>query len=1100
MWIVQLALRRPYTFIVMALLILIMGVVTIQRTPTDVFPNIDIPVVTVIWTYAGVSPEDMEKRIVTISERAATTTVADIEHIESQSLPGICVIRFYFQPGAKVEAGVAQLTSINSTILRVLPPGITPPLIIRYSASSVPVLQMGVGSKTLSEQQLYDYSTNFVRTQLATVQGASIPLPYGGKPRQIMVDLDPQAMQAKGLSGVDVANAINAQNLILPAGTAKMGAREYNIRLNSSTDTVAELNDLPIKKVNGTIVTVGDVAHVHDGSAVQNNIVTQNGRRSALLTILKSGDASTLSVVDRIKQAMPKVRATLPASLDLKLLFDQSIFVRASIEGVVREALIAAVLTALMILLFLGSWRSTLIVAISIPLSILCSIILLGALGQTLNVMTLGGLALAVGILVDDATVEIENVHRNLGMGKPLQKAILDGAMQIAAPTFVSTLSICIVFVPVVFLSGAAKSLFTPLAMAVVFAMMSSYLLSRTLVPLMVKFLLRSELHLYRGHGAGEHGGGARGDTAPDAVEDELPEPPTTSTKQADIIWRIHQVFNRFFERFRSSYRDILAWALLHRGLTSLAFALFFGLSFCLLPFIGEDFFPSVDAGQFRLHVRAPAGTRIEETAHLFGQVEQVIRETVPTRELEMTLANVGLPVGGVNLAFSDSATIGPSDGEILAALKEGDHGSTPEYVRVLRQKLQKRFPQCVFFFQPADIVSQILNFGLPSPIDIQIVGRDKGNFAAAEEIARRVRNVEGAVDVHVHQVLNTPEIRVNVDRARAQDVGLSQRDVANNLLISLASSGQGSPNFWLDPKNGVSYLVAVQTPQYKINSVDALQNTSIPTGGTDAPQLLGNLSQISRGRTAQVINHYNVQPVFDVYANVQGRDLGGVSRDIDKILADVGKSLPKSTTLIVRGQVQSMNSSFLGLGGGLIFAILLVYLLMTVNFQSWVDPLIIISALPGALSGILWMLFVTQTTFSVPSLMGSIMCIGVATANSILLVTFANERRAEGDDAVQAALAAGYTRLRPVLMTAAAMIIGMLPMAMGLGEGGEQNAPLGRAVIGGLGMATFTTLFFVPVMYSFLRRRQPRAPDEADEEDEEDEDTSAVSIHAATP
>ena len=1105
MWIVQLALRRPYTFVVMALLIVIMGVVTIQRTPTDVFPNIDIPVVSVIWTYSGVSPDDMEKRIVTISERAATTTVADIEHIESSSLPGISVIRFYFQPGAKVEAGVAQLTSINSTILRVLPPGITPPLIIRYSASSVPVLQMGVGSKTLSEQQLYDYSTNFVRTQLATVQGASIPTPYGGKPRQIMVDLDPQALQAKGLSGVDVANAINAQNLILPAGTAKMGSREYNVRLNSSTDTVADLNNLPIKKVNGTTVTIGDVAQVHDGSAVQSNIVTQNGRRSALLTILKSGDASTLSVVDRIKQALPKVKATLPPALDLKLLFDQSVFVRASIEGVVREALIAAVLTALMILLFLGSWRSTLIVAISIPLSILCSIILLGALGQTLNVMTLGGLALAVGILVDDATVEIENVHRNLGMGKPLQKAILDGAMQIAAPTFVSTLSICIVFVPVVFLTGAAKSLFTPLAMAVVFAMMSSYLLSRTLVPLMVKFLLRSELHLYRGHGANEHGDhqetGSHApspDAANDAVTDELPEAATTSTQKPDIIWRIHQVFNRFFERFRGGYRDILAWALLHRGVTALFFALFFGVSFCLLPFIGEDFFPTVDAGQFRLHVRAPAGTRIEETAHIFSQVEQVIRETVPTRELEMTLDNIGLPVGGVNLAFSDSATIGPSDGEILVALKEGEHGSTPEYVRILRERLQKRFPQCVFFFQPADIVSQILNFGLPAPIDIQVVGRDKGNFAVAEQIAGRVKNVEGAVDVHIHQVLNTPELHVNVDRTRAQDVGLSQRDVANNLLISLASSGQGSPNYWLDPKNGVSYLVAVQTPQYKINSVDALQNTTIPTGNGSTSELLGNLSQIDRGRTAQVISHYNVQPVFDIYANVQGRDLGGVSRDIDKILADVTKHLPRGTTLIVRGQVQSMNSSFLGLGGGLIFAILLVYLLMTVNFQSWVDPLIIITALPGALSGILWMLFATQTTFSVPSLMGSIMCIGVATANSILLVTFANERRAEGDDSIQAALAAGYTRLRPVLMTALAMIIGMLPMALGLGEGGEQNAPLGRAVIGGLAMATFTTLFFVPVMYSFLRRRQPHAPDE-----DEDEDTGANNTlppHRAAP
>lgn len=1075
MWIVQLALRRPYTFIVMALLIVIMGLVTIQRTPTDIFPNIDIPVVTVIWSYAGVSPDDMEKRIVTISERAATTTVADIEHIESQSLPGVSVIRFYFQPGAKVEAGVAQLTSINSTILRVMPPGITPPLIIRYSASSVPVLQVGVGSKTLSEQQLYDFSTNFIRTQLATVQGASVPLPYGGKARQIMVDLNPEALQAKGLSAVDVSNAISAQNLILPSGAAKIGETEYNVRLNSSTDTVAELNQLPIKKVNGATITIGDVANVHDGNAVQASVVTQNGRRSALLTVLKSGDASTLNVVDRVKQTLPKIKATLPPALDLKLLFDQSLFVRASIEGVVREALIAACLTAAMILLFLGSWRSTLIVAISIPLSILSSIIVMGFLGQTLNVMTLGGLALAVGILVDDATVEIENVHRNIGMGKPLYQAIMDGAMQIAAPTFVSTLSICIVFVPVVFLSGAAKSLFTPLAIAVVFAMLSSYLLSRTLVPLMVQALLKQEMHLYKNHGEDSHGSHDSSDSKDsDSSSDDLLEPTITPTKRPDIIWRIHQRFNVVFERFRAGYRDILAWTLTHRAVTVLAFLLFFAGSFALLPLIGQDFFPTVDAGQFRLHVRAPAGTRIEETLHRFSEVEKLIHEVVPAKELELTLNNIGLPSGGVNLAFSDSATIGAADGEILVSLKEGEHGSTPEYVKQLRKRLHERFPDMVFFFQPADIVSQILNFGLPAPIDIQVVGRDKGNYSITEEIARRVKLVPGAADVHIHQVLTTPEIRFQVDRTLAQDVGLSQRDVANNLLISLASSGQGSPSYWLDPKNGVSYLVAVQTPQYFMSSVENIENTVIP-GSDGSPQLLRNLATVSRGRNAQVISHYNVQPVFDVYANVQGRDLGGVARDIDKIIADVSKHLPKGTSIVVRGQVQSMNSSFLGLGGGLVFAILLVYLLMAVNFQSWIDPLIIITALPGALSGILWMLFTTQTTFSVPSLMGSIMCIGVATANSILLVTFANERREEGDNAIQAALAAGFTRLRPVLMTALAMIIGMLPMALGLGEGGEQNAPLGRAVIGGLALATFTTLFFVPVMYSFMRKSQPK-------------------------
>jgi CzcA family heavy metal efflux pump len=1054
MWIVQLALRRPYTFVVMALLILIMGAVTIQRTPTDVFPVIDIPVVSVIWSYGGISPDEMEKRIVTITERAATTTVADIEHIESQSMPGVAVIKFYFQPGAKVEAGVAQLTSITQTLLRIMPPGITPPLIIRYSASSVPILQMSANSKTLAEQQLYDLSINVVRTQLATIQGASIPLPYGGKARQVMIDLDPQAMIAKGVSPVDVNNAISLQNLIVPAGTAKMGEREYNVRLNSSPDAVEGLNNLPIKQVNGAMVYIRDVAHVHDGFAVQNNIVNQNGKRAALLTILKNGDASTLSVVDRIRAAMPKVRTTLPPALNLEMMFDQSVFVRASVQGVVREALIAACLTAAMILLFLGSWRSTVIVAVSIPLSILTSIIVLGAIGQTLNVMTLGGLALAVGILVDDATVEIENVHRNLGLGKPLTRAILDGAQQIAAPTFVSTLSICIVFVPVVFLSGAAKSLFTPMAMAVVFAMLSSYLLSRTLVPVMVKLMLKAELHLYRSHGH--------------AV-----------TK--DPIWKFHEKFNIVFERFRDGYTGLLEWALHHRMITAGVFGTFFVGSFLLMPMIGQDFFPTVDAGQFRLHVRAPAGTRIEQTERLFHEVENEIRATIPAKELNMTLDNIGLPVGGVNLAFSDNASIGPSDGEILVSLKE-EHGPTPEYTEKLRKRLRAKFPHLVFFFQPADIVSQILNFGLPAPIDIQVVGRDKGNYAIAKEIEEKLRHVPGAVDVHIHQVLDAPELHINVDRERAQQLGLTQRDVANNMLISLSSSGQSAPNYWLDPKNGVSYLVASQTPQYKMHSVDELLNTPILGATPGTPQLLNNVAAIERGKAAQVINHYNVQPVYDIYANVQGRDLGGVSRDVDKILAEVGKHLPKSSSTIVRGQVQSMNSSFLGLGLGLIFAILLVYLLMVVNFQSWLDPFIIITALPGALSGILWILFVTQTTFSVPSLMGAIMCIGVATANSILLVTFANERRQEGDDAFTAALNAGFTRLRPVLMTALAMIIGMLPMAIGLGEGGEQNAPLGRAVIGGLACATVTTLFFVPVVYSVLRKRQPRAEAASDD------------------
>jgi CzcA family heavy metal efflux pump len=1060
MWIVKLALRRPYTFIVMALLIVILGVVTIKRTPTDVFPVIDVPVVSMIWSYGGISPTDMEKRICTPAERAATTTVADIEHIESQSMPGLSVIKFYFQPGAKVEAGVAQLTSISQSILRTMPPGITPPLIIRYSASSVPILQMGVGGKGLSEQQLYDISTNFVRTQLATVRGAAIPLPYGGKPRQIMVDLDLPALQGYGLTPTDVTNAISAQNLILPAGTAKMGAREYNVRLNSSPDTVEKMNDLPIKEVRGAIIRIRDVAQIRDGYAVQANIVTQNGRRGSLLTVLKSGDASTLSVVEQVKSTLPRIMSTLPPNLELKQLFDQSLFVRAAIDGVVHEAVLAAVLTAIMILIFLGSWRSTLIVALSIPLSVLVSIICMALAGQTLNMMTLGGLALAVGVLVDDATVAIENIHRNIEEGKPLRQAIMDGSAQIAGPTFVSTLAICIVFTPVVFLTGAAKSLFTPLAMAVVFAMMASYILSRTLVPVLVQMLLPAEAEAHHAIAAGH-------------------------TVKRDIFQKINDAFNVVFEKFRAAYTERLVDALAHRGRTIFGFCLFFVGSLFLIPFVGQDFFPSVDAGQFRLHVRTPAGTRLEETHHIFSQVEHSIREVIPPSELELTLDNIGLPTGGVNLAFSDSATIGSADGEILVALKEG-HRPTADYVRQLRTRLHQEFPQLTFFFQPSDIVGQILNFGLPAPIDIQVAGRSPLNYGVAQQIAREVRLVPGAADVHVHQVLDTPEIRVDVDRERASDIGLTQRDVANNLLISLTGSGQAQPNYWLDPKNGVNYVVATQTPQYRINSTGALENTPLSANGGQDSTLLSNISSVQRGVAAQVINHYNIQPVYDVYVNVQGCDLGSVARDVNKILAKYEKNLPRGSTLVMRGQVDSMNTSFIGLGLGLVFAIGLVYLLMVVNFQSWLDPFIIITALPGALSGILWMLFATHTTFNVPSLMGAIMCIGVATANSILVVTFANERRGYGDDALTAALAAGHTRLRPVLMTALAMVIGMLPMALGLGEGGEQNAPLGRAVIGGLICATITTLLFVPVVYSILRRKQPAPEIDLDAELEE--------------
>ncbi len=1049
MWIVQLALRRPYTFVVAALLIALLGGVTIVRMSTYIFPEIDLPVVAVIWTYNGISAEEMAQRIVTPSERGLTTTVNDIEHIESQSLNGVAVIKVFFHPGAKIEAAVAQITAMSASILRIMPPGSTAPFIVRYNVSNVPILQSSVSSESLSEQQLYDYSQNFIRTQLATVQGASVPIPYGGKPRQIMVDIDPQALYAKGLSAADVSAALNAQNLILPGGTAKLGNREVNVRLNSSPDTVAAMNDLPIKQVGNATIYLREVAHVRDGSQVQTNIVRADGRRSALLTVLKSGGASTLDIVRRVKAALPRVMATLPKELKVNLLFDQSIFVRSAINGVMVEALIAACLTAAMILLFLGSWRSTLIVTISIPLSILCSIIVLNLLGQTLNVMTLGGLALAVGILVDDATVEIENIHRNLGQGKALREAILDGAQQIAVPAFVSTLAICIVFVPVVFLTGAAKSMFTPLAMAVVFAMMASYLLSRTLVPTMVLYLLRKEAKLY--HADGEFVADSHG-----------------------LIGRIHNSFNHRFERLRARYQATLEWSLAHRRPVVIGFLAFCLGSFLFLPFIGEDFFPAVDAGQFRLHVRAPAGTRLEETERLFGEVEDAIRRIVPREELELILDNIGLPSIGLNLAYSDSATIGLSDGEILVALKP-KHRATHEYVKRLRHELRQQFPSLTFFFQPADIVSQILNFGLPAPIDIQIVGRDqKGNYEIARQIEDRVSRIAGAADVHLHQVVNQPELRVNVDRTRAEQVGLTQRDVAANVLTSLSSSSQTAPNFWLNPENGVNYIVAVQMPQYKMDSVAALQNTPItPLNNTGAaPQLLGNLATVEHSNALAVVNHYNVQLTYDVYANVQGRDLGGVARDIDRVIAEFTPKLPRGSTIVMRGQIESMRSSFVGLGFGLLFAILLVYFLMVVNFQSWLDPFIILMALPGALAGILWMLFVTQTTISVPSLMGAIMCVGVATANSILLVTFANDQRLAGADALTAALSAGVTRLRPVLMTALAMVIGMLPMSLGWGEGGEQNAPLGRAVIGGLVIATFATLFFVPVVYSVLRRK----------------------------
>jgi CzcA family heavy metal efflux pump len=1061
MWIVRLALRRPYTFVVMAVLILVLGVVSIETMSTDIFPTIDIPVVTVVWSYSGTSPEEMERRFTTISERAMTTAVNDIEHIESQSVSGISIIKVFFQPGAKIEAAVAQVTAVNQTILRILPPGTTPPFILQFSASNVPILQATLSSDKLSEADLYDLGVNFVRTQLATVQGAQVPAPYGGKARQVMVDLDLGQLYSKGLSPTDVVNALTAQNLILPAGDAKIGLTDYIVRTNASPTVLDQMNNLPIKSSNGAVVYMRDVAQVHEGFAVQQNIVRINGKRAALLTIMKAASASTLDIVKRVREAIPKIAAGLPPELKIDLLFDQSVFVRAALQGVVKEAAIAASLTALMILLFLGSWRSTLIVAVSIPLSILTSIILMKATGATLNTMTLGGLGLAVGILVDDATVEIENIHRNLGQGKEIEPAILDGAAQIAVPAFVSTLAICIVFVPVVFLSGAAKSLFTPLGMAVVFAMLASYLLSRTLVPTMVKFLLASEVEMYQDH------------ESESAADHAAPA-------HANWIWRVHYRFNAGFEKLRARYRALLDWVLGHPAFSLTCFGLFVAISACTIPFIGQDFFPQVDAGSFRLHVRTAPGTRIEQVENIFSKVDSTIRQEIPKNELGMVLDDIGIPNGSFNLAFGDGSLTDIQDGEVLVSLNEG-HKPTEAYRERLRKILHEKFPDVVFYFQASDIVNQILNFGLPAPIDIQLSGRAfDQNWTLIQKIRKDVAAVPGAVDVHVNQVVYSPELHVNVDRSRAQTIGLTESSVANSMLYALSGSGTASPNYWLNPANGVNYSVAVQVPQYKIGSVDDLRSIPI-TAGTAAsvsggstgvaPQQLSNVAEIEHTSSPAVTNHYNVQPVFDVFVNTQGRDLGAVSNDIDRVLARENKLVPKGSTLSVRGQVSSMHDSFTGLGLGMIFAVLLVYLLMVVNFQSWLDPFIILTALPGAACGILWMLFLSGTTFSVPSLMGAIMCVGVATANSILMVTFANDQRAAGMNALDAAASAGSTRLRPVLMTALAMIIGMLPMSLGMGEGGEQNAPLGRAVIGGLLVATVTTLLIVPIFYSRLRK-----------------------------
>jgi len=1071
MWIVRLALRRPYTFAVFALLILIVGVYSIMSMPTDIFPNIDIPVVTVVWNYSGLSAQEMSNRIVANSERGMTTTVSDIEHIESQSLAGVAVIKIFFQPHVNIGNAVAQVTSISQVMLRTLPPGSTPPFIIQYNASSVPVLMLGVSGTGLGEQQLFDMGQNAIRTQLATIEGAQTPYPYGGKQRQVQVDIDPRALQARGLSPADVVNAISAQNLIVPSGTMKMDRFEYAIETNSAPLIVDQLNDLPIRTANGAIIYVRDVAHVRDGNPPQTNIVRVNGQRSVMMAIMKTGSASTLNIIKDVREKLDYVKGQLPAQAHIDALSDQSIFVRGAISGVVREALIAACLTAVMILVFLGSWRSTLIIAVSIPLSILCSLIVLSALGETINIMTLGGLALAVGILVDDATVAIENINRYLEQGKELEQAILDGSAQIAIPAFVSTLAICIVFVPMFFLSGVARYLFVPMAEAVVFAMLASYLLSRTVVPTMAKYLLH------------EH------DDAQEARKQVSRNP----------FVRFQSGFEGAFTRFRTGYLRILILCMDHAKVFLIAFGVFaVGSVALLVPWLGQDFFPSVDAGSFKIHVRAHTGTRIEETAALCDHIDKTIREQIPADEVTTIVDNVGLPYSGLNLSYSTSAPIGPADADIQVQLTPNHH-STDKYIEELRGVLARDYPGVTFYVLPVDIVTQILNFGLSAPIDVQIVGQNlDGNRALAEKMLNEVRYVTGASDARIQQPFDLPNYTVNVDRTRAQAIGFTQRDVAQSVLVALSGSFQTTPSFYLDPRNGVSYNVAVQTPQYRLNSISDLQslpvtrssNTGVSAGGTapgntgsspaplstaapGAPQpvqIVGNLAQFAPGAEMGTVSHYDVQPVIDIYANVVGTDLGTVTREVERIKAKYDKQLPRGSHIVLRGQSETMQASYLGLLGGLAFSILLVYLLIVVNFQSWLDPFLIISALPAALAGIAWFLFLTGTRLSVPALTGAIMCMGVATANSILVVSFAREQLEElVGDARQAALNAGFVRLRPVLMTALAMIMGMMPMALGLGEGGEQNAPLGRAVIGGLLLATFATLFFVPAFFSIV-------------------------------
>lgn len=1057
--IVRIALQRPYTFIVMAMLIAIMGVMAVLRTPTDIFPEIKVPVIGVAWQYGGLSPSDMAARIVTPYERVLTTTVNDIDHIESQSMPGIGVVKIFFQPGVDIRTATAQVTSISQTAVRQMPQGTNPPLILNYSAATVPILQLAQSSPTLSEQQLFDNSQNVLRPGLITVPGAATPFPYGGRQRQIQIDLDPEALRSKGLSAQDVANAIAAQNQILPAGTVKIGPLQYNVKLNNAAETIEELNNLPIRTVAGGTVYIKDVGQVRDGSAIQTNIVHVDGVRAVLSTILKNGSASTLAIVQGIKDRLPKLQEQLPPDLKITPLNDQSLFVKGAVSGVIKEGVIAAALTSLMILLFLGSWRSTSIIAVSIPLAVLAAIAALSVMGQSMNIMTLGGLALAVGILVDDATVTIENINWHLEHGKDVRTAILDGANQIVTPAFVSLLCICIVFVPMFMLKGVAGFLFVPMAEAVVFAMIASFILSRTLVPTLAMFLLKPHTpeRLDFEHAA-EHGG-------------------TRPTRNPLV--RFQRRFETGFGRFREGYSRLLAKAMQNRKAFVIGMMAVVVASFGLVPFLGSNFFPSVDSGQIVMHVRAPVGTRLEETSLLFGRIARSIRGVIPPDEIASVVDNIGIANSSINMVYNNSGTVGPQDGDIYITLKE-HHRPTAEYVRRLREALPREYPGSTFSFLPADIISQILNFGAPAPIDLQISGPNAdANRAYAEKLMARMRQIPGLADVRIQQPASSPQMRVDVDRSRMAQLGLTERDVTNTMIASLAGTGQVSPTYWLNPKNGVTYSVVAQTPEYQVSSIAGLQGLPITApSGTGAAQTLGGLATITRESAPGLVSHYDIRPVLDIYATTQGRDLGGVTADINKLLKQTEKDVPKGSTVALRGQMVTMDQAFSGLLFGLLAAIALIYLLIVVNFQSWIDPFVIVTALPAALAGIVWTLFATGTTLSVPALTGAIMCMGVATANSILVISFARERLAETGDAVQAAMEAGFVRFRPVLMTALAMIIGMAPMALGLGEGGEQNAPLGRAVIGGLVVATFATLMFVPVVFSLAHRRKAGASD----------------------